>query len=331
MVVGVELSILIVNWNGGELLRNCLRCLAAHPPAVAHEVILVDNASTDGGAEWLRAGGAQEVLGATPLRVLWNDENLGFARANNQAIALSHAPLVFLLNSDADVTPGAIDTLIATLRSDRRIGAVGPRLHNTDGTLQHSVWRNPPTVREIIMCGTGAWRLLPPRARGELLLGGHWAHDRRRDVPMLFGAAVLARREMIDAVGGLDERFHMYSEDVEWCLRIARGGWRMVFEPAAVVVHHGGQSALRRWTSAQKRRVQLDTFFQFQQFSLPRRRVIANLAASCLVAWGQKAWRLLRGRPTEEVQLALDAHREHLRRALRGGAGASSTGGHTSG
>lgn len=317
--MGVELSIIIVNWNGGELLRRCLRCLAENPPSVSHEVILVDNASSDGSAEWLLGGGARGLLGETPLRVVANDDNRGFARANNQAIALSSAPLVFLLNSDADATPGAFDALIATLKSHPRIGAVGPRLHNTDGTLQHSVWRNPPTVREILLSGSGAWRLLPSRLRGELLLGGHWEHDRRRDVPMLFGAAVLARREMIDEVGGLDERFHMYSEDIEWCLRIRRAGWRLVFEPAAVVVHHGGQSALRRWTSAQKRRVELDSFFQFQQYSLPRRRLIANLLAAYLVAWAQKGWRLLRRRPTDGVQLVLDAHREHLRWALREG------------
>jgi GT2 family glycosyltransferase len=318
--MGVELSVIIVNWNGGELLRRCIRCLVENPPSVTYEIILVDNASTDESIAWLRSGEARALLGATPLVIIENEDNRGFAKANNQAIAVSRAPFVFLLNSDADVTPGAVDALLATLRSDARIGAVGPRLHNTDGTLQHSVWRNPPTVREIVLSGSGAWRLLPKRWRGELLLGGHWEHDRRRDVTMLFGAAILARREMIDAVGGLDERFHMYSEDVEWCLRIVRGGWRLVFEPSSVVVHHGGQSALRRWTSAEKRRVQLDTFFRFQQYALPRRQVVANQLASYLVACGQKMWRLLHGRPTEDVQVMLDAHRENLKRAMREGA-----------
>jgi hypothetical protein len=216
------------------------------------------------------------------------------------------------------VTAGAIDCLVATLRSDARIGAVGPRLLNTDGTLQHSVWRNPPTVREIFLNGSGLWRLIPKGLRGEWLLGGHWKHDRRREVPMLFGAAILARRAMIDAVGGLDERFHMYSEDVEWCLRMVRGGWLLVFEPAAVVVHHGGQSAQQRWTSADKKRVQLDTFFQFQQQSLPRRQVVANQVASYVVAWMKKTWRLLRGLPTEDVEMLLEVHGEHVKRALRG-------------
>ncbi|MBC8032335.1 MAG: glycosyltransferase family 2 protein [Pyrinomonadaceae bacterium] len=311
-----ELSVIIVNWNGGELLRQCLRSLAQYPPSLAYEVIVVDNGSTDESLKWLESPEPGALFGETPFRIIKNADNHGFAKANNQAIAASDSPMVFLLNSDADVTAGAIDTLIATLRSEPRIGAVGPRLLNTDGTLQHSVWRNPPTVREILLNGLGVWRLLPKYVRGELLLGGHWDHDRKREVPMLFGAAVLARRAMIDEVGALDERFHMYSEDIEWCLRIVRGGWSLMFDPAAVVRHHGGQSALKRWTSSEKRRLQLDTYFQFQQYALPRRQVIANQLANYLVACGQKAWRLLRGSPTADIQVVLDAHRDHLKRAL---------------
>jgi GT2 family glycosyltransferase len=318
--MGVELSVIIVNWNGGELVRRCIRCLAASPPSVPYEVIVVDNASSDDSPEWLRSAAPRALLSPAPLRLVENAENLGFAKANNQAIRMTDAPFVFLLNSDADVTQGAVDVLLAAVKADPKVGAVGPRLHNTDGTLQHSVWPNPPTVWEILLNGSGAWRLLPRRLRGELLLGGHWEHDRRRDVPMLFGAAVLVRRETIEAVGALDERFHMYSEDVEWCLRMRRGGWRLVFEPASVVVHHGGQSALRRWTSAEKRRVELQTFFQFQRYSLPRRKVIANQLAFFTVAWGQRAWRVLRGRPTADVQVVLDAHRENLKMAVRKGA-----------
>jgi GT2 family glycosyltransferase len=315
--VNTELSIIVVNWNGGELLRQCLRFVSKYPPSVPYEIIVVDNASSDDSVTWLRSAAIQELFAKTTLRIIANDANLGFAKANNQAIAASTSPLVFLLNSDADVTAGAIDTLIATINSDPRIGAVGPRLHNTDGTLQQSVCRNPPTVFEIVMNGSGLWRLLPKGLRGDLLLGGHWNHDRRRDVPAIFGTAVMARRAMIAAVGGLDERFHMYSEDIEWCLRIVRGGWRLVFEPAAVVVHHGGQSALQRWTDFEKKRVQLDTFFEFQQLSLPRRRVIANLIASCGVACLQKAWRMVRGLPADEARLVLKAHRDHLAQMMQ--------------
>ena len=322
--MGPELSFIIVNWNGGELLRSCLRCLVEHAPSVPHEIILVDNASSDASVSWLRSDEARGIIGATPLNIIENQENLGFAKANNQGFSVSKAPFVFLLNSDADLTRGAADALLATIKTDDRIGAVGPRLLNADGTLQHSVWRNPPTAWEILLNGTGAWRLIPQRLRGRLLLGGHWDHNQKRDVPMLFGAAILARKEMIDAVGGFDERFHMYSEDIEWSLRILRGGWRLVFEPAALVVHHGGQSAMQRWTSSEKRRVQLETFFQFQQRSLPRHQVIANQLAMYFVALGQRTWRFLRRRPTDDIEMLLTTHGEHLRRAIRDNATTSS-------
>jgi GT2 family glycosyltransferase len=312
-----EISFIIVNWNGGELLRRCFRCLVESLPSVPYEIILVDNASSDESLTWLRSPEVRNLLGETPFRIIENEQNLGFAIANNQALKESKAPFVFLLNSDADLTPGAVDTLLATIKTDSRIGAVGPRLLNSDGTLQHSVWRNPPTAWEILLNGTGAWRLIPRGLRGRLLLGGHWEHNRKRDVPMLFGAAILARREMVEKVGGFDERFHMYSEDAEWSLRIRRNGWRIVFEPAARVVHHGGQSALQRWTSSEKRRIQLETFFQFQQYSLPRYQVIANELAMYFVAWGQRAWRFVRRRPTDDFEMFLAVHRENLRRLIR--------------
>ncbi|MFL6209368.1 MAG: glycosyltransferase family 2 protein [Pyrinomonadaceae bacterium] len=310
-------SIIIVNWNGGELLRKCVRSIAQAPPGVAYDIVVVDNASADDSVSWLRSAEIAALLPGVTLHVIENAENVGFSRANNQAIAYSHAPLLFLLNPDTEVKPGAIDTLVATLRADAHIGATGPRLLNTDGTLQHSVWRNPPTPWEIVVTGVGLWRLLPRRLRGRLLLGGHWDHATQRAVPMLFGAAILARREMIDAVGGLDERFHMYGEDNEWCLRITRAGWLLVFEPAAEVVHHGGQFSLQRWSSREKLRVQLNSFFDFQRRCLSRSHVLANLIAGCLVMAAQRLWRGLRRRPTEEVAIVLEMYWADLKRALR--------------
>jgi len=161
------------------------------------------------------------------------------------------------------------------------------------------------------------YRVLPRRIRGELLLGGHWDHNRERQVPMLSGAAMLIRRKVIEDVGGFDEQFHMYGEDNEWCLRIVRGGWQLVFQPAAVVLHHGAQSSLQRWNNLEKLRVQLEASYFFQQQSLPRRRVIANLLASYLTSSGQHLWRRIRGIDAPEVKLAREIHWEHLKRALR--------------
>jgi N-acetylglucosaminyl-diphospho-decaprenol L-rhamnosyltransferase len=97
---------------------------------------------------------------------------------------------------------------------------------NPDGSVQTSVFFNPPRVWHTILSQLWLYRLLPPRIRGELLLGWHWSHDRERSVPMLGGAAILAKREMIEEVGGFDERFHMYAEDNEWCWRITKSNWR---------------------------------------------------------------------------------------------------------
>jgi GT2 family glycosyltransferase len=312
-----ELSIIIVNWNGGELLRRCITRIAQAPPSLAYEIVVVDNASSDESVSWLRSDDVAASLAPATLHVIENSENVGFGRANNQAIASSHGSLVFLLNADTEVLPGAMDTLIATLRGDAHIAACGPRLLNTDGSLQPSAWRNPPTPWEIVIAGVGLWRLIPRRARGELLLGRHWDHARRRAVPMLFGAALLAKRAVFSELGGLDERFHMYGEDNEWCLRVTRAGWQVVFEPAASVVHHGSQFSLRRWGDRERLRVQLDSYFRFQRVCLSRRHRVGNLLAGCFVMAAHWVWRRLRRQPVDEAALILEMSLADLKRTVR--------------
>jgi GT2 family glycosyltransferase len=137
---------------------------------------------------------------------------------------------------------------------------------------------------------------------------------------MLSGAAMLVRRETVDEVGGFDERFHMYGEDNEWCLRMARAGWTLMSEPEAVVMHHGASSSLKRWDPYEKLRVQAEAFLKFQRLCLPRRRVVSNLLASCFLLSLQRTARRLRGRDSREVAMTLRLYAADLRRALRGGA-----------
>jgi GT2 family glycosyltransferase len=304
-----KLAIVIVNWNGGDFLRRCLESVARFPPSLDYEVVVIDNASTDGSREWLQAQGER-------VRLIANVENAGFGRANNQAFAATEAPLLFLLNSDAEVYEGAIDRLIATINEDERIGAVGPRLVNTDGTLQPSVWRNPLTPFEMIATSLKLYRLIPRRLRGELLLGFHWDHGQRRHASMLSGAALLVRRKMIDAVGGFDERFHMYGEDVEWSMRIVRGGWWMVFEPEATVLHHQGKSTAMRWNSLEKRQKEYEGFFRFQRLHLSRRQAIANLTTGYAHSLARKAWLTLRRQSLEETRLVQELYARELRNTI---------------
>jgi len=312
-----DLSIIIVNWNGGELLRKCLRSILANPPATSYEVILVDNASTDGSVAVLREDETiKELIAGKQLHIVENVENTGFGRANNQAFALSRAPLIFLLNPDTEVTNGAIDTLIATVNSGARVGACGPRILNPDGSVQISVWRNPPSAWEILLSQMKLYLLLPARMRGELLLGGHWQHDRRRSVPMLSGAAILLKREVIDEVGGFDARFHMYGEDNEWCFRVTRADWQMIFEPAAVIIHHGAGSSSQRWTNLEKVRVQMEASFTFQKQALGGFALVRNQLASYLVTVLQYSWRKIRRVPAPELELARRIHWQHLKQSL---------------
>ena len=313
-----ELSIIIVNWNAGDLLRRCVAGIVAAAPAIAYEILVVDNASGDDSLAGLRRDDAAAALIRDGgLRILENAENRGFGAANNQAFARTRTAFVLLLNPDTLITPGAVESLAAVLRTDPGVAACGPRLLNADGSLQISVWRNPPAAWEIVLSSLRLYRLLPSRLRGELLLGPHWPHDRRRDVRMLSGAALLVRREAIDAVGGFDERFHMYGEDNEWCLRMVRAGWRLVFEPGAVIRHDEAQSSRQRWTPLQKRRVQLEASYLVQRISLPWWQVAANQLACAVTASTQWGWRRVRGADADETAMAMRLHGRHLRQSLR--------------
>jgi N-acetylglucosaminyl-diphospho-decaprenol L-rhamnosyltransferase len=305
----VELSIVIVNWNGLDLLLKCLESIRTFPPKTDYEIIVVDNASTDGSVEWLQLAAARDAR----LKVIENKENLGFSKANNLAFASSRSQFLLLLNSDTEVKAGAIDRLLDTIKADPKIGACGPKLLNSDGSLQVSVWPNPPTPWELLLNGLRLYKLLPKSKRGDWLLGSHWDHSERREVPFLSGAALLVRREVIESVGGLDESYHMYHEDVEWCLRMSRGGWKLVFEPAAEVIHYGGQSASRRWKETEAYRVRLEAALAFQRQNLSRRHYICNLLTQIIVFWSENIWRGVRGIPRADVKMALDVCLSHLR------------------
>lgn len=317
-MVSVDISIIIVNWNGRELLARCIESILEHPPSVSFEIVVVDNASTDGSVEWLRAAQSNGLLKETTLRLIENAENVGFGKANNIAFSQTTARMLFLLNSDTEVKEGAMDRLVDTLKSNEKAGGCGPKLLNADGSLQPSVYRNPPTVWEILVTGLRLYYLLPRRVRAELLLGPYWDHSRRRKTRMLHGAAVLLRREVIDSVGGFDEEFHFYGEDIELCLRIVNSGWELLFEPDAQVVHHDAESALLRWGSEERHRRLVDGLLRCYRKSLPRFHFVANCLASCLVFSLERIWRGARGVPARDIDVLFSVHRKHLREAVFG-------------
>src|ERR1041385_4834118 len=312
-----DLSIIIVNWNGGRLLTKCVESIVKSAPKPEYEIVIVDNASADASLAQLCANEtAAAMIDSGQLRIISNPENRGFGAANNQAFAVTKSPFVFLLNLDTEVPPGTIDTLVEKLKTDPTIGACGPRMLNPDGSLQVSVFFNPPRVWHTLLSQLWLYHLLPRKLRGELLLGWHWDHDRERSVPMLGGAAIMARREMIEQVGGFDERFHMYGEDNEWCWRIRKSDWRLMFVPGVSLLHYGAQSSSKRWSHSDRIRQRLRAGFNFEHHALPRWRLAANQLANYVVVTVQITGRKLLVMQHTELSVIREMHREHLKRAF---------------
>jgi GT2 family glycosyltransferase len=229
----IELSIIVVSFNARDDLARCLASLHDAPPARAHEIIVVDNASSDGSAHAARQW--------PDVRVIEAGANLGFARANNLGIRASSGTNLLLLNSDTVVPAGAVDALFVELERDPRVAVVGPRLVDEDGRVELSFGSMIGPLNEV---------------RQKLLVRGHakgigWISSRVERMTSLprfpdwvTGACLLVRRSEAEGVGLLDERYFMYAEDVDFCAAIRQRGGRIRFTPAITVVHRRGRSAV---------------------------------------------------------------------------------------
>jgi len=241
-VVTMDLSIIIINWNTRELLAQCLQSIAAElPPAPSPpltpspslpiEVFVVDNASTDGSAALVRERFPW-------VRLIENAENVGFARANNQALREAAGRYAVLLNSDTEVLPGALQILVDFMDAHPQAGACGPLLLNADGSLQ-------PSCHPILTAGREFWRLLfleglwpcatYPQHR--------WDRETPRQVEVIKGACLLLRQEALAQVGLLDEQYFMYTEEMDLCYRLLQAGWDLYWVPQAQVTHFGEASS----------------------------------------------------------------------------------------
>jgi N-acetylglucosaminyl-diphospho-decaprenol L-rhamnosyltransferase len=224
---GPDVSVIVVNWNTRDLLERCLRSIQAEGGKV--QAIVVDNASSDGSRELVRRQ-------FPDVELIANEDNRGFAPANNQGMERANGRYLLLLNSDAALEPGALQSLTSYADQHPEAGILGPKLLNPDGSLQPSGGRLPTPLSTI----------------GELFglnaLGGRPRYGTRRDydrpaiVDEVSGAAMLIARGVVDRIGGLDERFRWGYEDVDYCLRARRAGWQVHYVPQARVLHDWGGS-----------------------------------------------------------------------------------------
>jgi hypothetical protein len=234
------LSIILLNYNSSGLLKYALRGLASYPPTEEHEIIVVDNAS--------RYPAITALPSLFPsVRILLLRKNRGYAAGNNAGIAEAVRDRLLILNPDIVVFPKSIDALCQALAADRSLGVVGPKLMNPDGSLQYSCHRFYSPLTPILR-RTFFGKLWFGKAKLSRDLMMDWDHEQARDVDWLMGSALLLRRTAVEQIGGLDERFFLYFEDMDWCRRFWQKGWKVRYVPQAVMAHyHQRLSARSIW------------------------------------------------------------------------------------
>ena len=230
----LQLSVVIVNWNVRDFLRECLNSVQAEIAEEA-DILVVDNASSDGSVDMLRSEFPE-------VRVIANAENVGFGAANNQALAESSGRYVLFLNPDTEPRPGAIRRLLAFIDQRPQVGCVGPRLLNPDGSAQPSR-RAFPGVATAFVESTILQRYFGGLGAVRRFYRGQQSDEEPQRVDWLVGACLLMRRSALDQVGVFDERFFMYSEEMDLCYRLKQAGYDVWFVPEAEVVHHEGASS----------------------------------------------------------------------------------------
>lgn len=233
---GVDLSVIIVNWNAAEYLPAALESLFAAQGDLAMEVFLVDNASSDDSLALVRACCPQ-------VQIIANAENVGFAAANNQGLAKARGRYLLLLNPDTEMPPNLLHDLIAYLETHEDVGVVGPRMQARGLKVQGGAAGYDPSPSTIFNFSTFLYRLFPRRFKGLWLPRSLYKQPDPIVVDWISGACMMVRSAAARAAGPLDERYFMYSEDVEWCRRIRTAGYGVVCLPNFWITHHIGGSA----------------------------------------------------------------------------------------
>jgi hypothetical protein len=231
----VMVSIIIVSWNARDFLVQCLNSLSAKVCRYPFEIIVVDNASSDGSADCVADGFPH-------VKLVRNSANLGFAKGNNVGVAASRGQYLCLINSDIKVLPDCITRLVDYCEEHPKVGMAGPRVIGGDGKMQRSCW-GTPTIWNMLWRALALDTMLPWCSLFNGFSLKHWPQDSLKPVGVLSGCFWLVRRQAVAQVGLLDASFFMYAEDMDWCKRFWELGWQVVFVPAAEAIHYGGGSS----------------------------------------------------------------------------------------
>jgi hypothetical protein len=224
-----QVSIIIVTWNSAGYIEGCLKSITNK----GYEIIAIDNASRDK---------TPKMIEQFPdVKLIRNDKNMGFARANNQGITIAQGQYLLFLNPDTIILEDAVDKMFRFMKANSDVGAIGPKLLNPDYTVQPSC-REFPTYKIFLWEFTGLSKIFPHSKRFGCWRMGYFDHQTLKEVDQPMGSCLMMRRKTINQIGIFDERFSMFMNDVDLCYRIKEAGWKIYFFPDASVIHYGGKS-----------------------------------------------------------------------------------------
>lgn len=245
-----DLSIIIVNWKVANLVSELLHSIAKETKGITYEIFVVDNDSGDGIEDVVK--GCCDAYPDADVKFIQNEENLGFAKANNIAISQASGRYVVLLNPDTRLRDNALRRMVEWMDTKGDIGVAGPKLLNADGSVQPSVRRFPTMIDQamILLKLHHLWRRMKPLRK---YFADDFDYDKETDVDQVMGAAFFVRKEVFEKIGLLDEQFFIWFEEVDFCKRAKEAGYRVVYTPVAEVVHHGGTSFAKAMTVDKQR------------------------------------------------------------------------------
>lgn len=273
------LSIIIVSWNAKDYLENCLKSVFGTIKGIDFEVIVVDNASTDGSPEMVSAN-------FSDVKLIKNDRNIGFGPANNCGIKDTSGDYILLLNPDTLLLENSVANLVNFIRKEETIGVVGPKILNPDGTVQYECARNFPTPLTEFFVLTTLYKRFPRSKIFGRYLMSYWDHSQEREVESISGSCALIKRSALNEVGLFDECFFMYSEETDLFYRIKKKGWKIYFVPSAEIIHHWGKSTQQApLVMAVKGRRSMELFFKkhYGLGSVLAHRFLVVIAATSII------------------------------------------------
>lgn len=251
----MDASIIIVNWNTRNRLRDCLNSIYQWTESIEYEVIVIDNASEDGSPQMVRTEFPE-------VRLIQNQKNVGFAAANNQGITVANGRYVLLLNSDTIILQNAIPKTVEFADARPEAAVVGCHVQNHDQTTQPSTFMFP-SLLNMVLFTTYLYRLFPKSKLFGRERMTWWDRTNAREVDVVTGCFMLVRRKAIEQVGLMDEQFFMYGEETDWCYRFRNAGWKTLFTPEAEIIHFGGASSKqKKYEMALQLRASILLFFR---------------------------------------------------------------------